>query len=190
MINDITGIIGKTIFVPIAEQRNSIKQCPICFGSGEVTLLLVNGDSYKLPCDYCGKGFDYPMGTVTEWEFFVGVVARVVNRVDIQNAGSADQKIDLISNYNVSHPETSYWTREEALIAAEALKIERENEEETRTEYLKHNTRKSFSWNAGYHSREVKALEKRIEHHKKKAVLCKAKAKEEKDTPTVGEVSK
>jgi hypothetical protein len=52
-------------------------------------------------------------------------------------------------------------------------------EQSTRAEYLKKNMNKKYSWNAGYHLKEAKRSEEQAAYHRKKAMLCKAKAKDD-----------
>jgi len=61
--------IGDVVYFASAGQRQVDIPCPVCFGKREVTLILGNGDSVELPCDYCGKGYDGPRGYVLEYEY-------------------------------------------------------------------------------------------------------------------------
>jgi hypothetical protein len=181
MISETKDMMGKVVWFPVAKQVPVTRTCPICFGKGQVILILGNGDSVLLPCDYCGKGHDYPMGTVQEYDFVCDAFSGIVDNIEIRNFGTEKEEIffHLLDHYSIMHKD-AFYTKEEALKEAEILKKEQEEREANRVEYLKKDKKKSFSWNAGYHTREANSLEKRIEYHRKMAVLCKARSKEEK----------
>ncbi len=71
-----------------------------------------------------------------------------------------------------------YATKEEAQIVANEKKAQRDKDQITRTESIKKDVQKSFSWNAHYHMRHAKKDRESAEYHDKMAVICKARIKE------------
>ncbi len=152
--------------------------CPVCFGKRKVTLTLGNDDTVTLPCDYCRCGYEGPTGYVTEYRYVTAVEPRTITGVRIEET-SAGEKREYSSGYQGLDIWDIFDTEEEALERCKFKVEEKKREEATRVECLKKQARKSFSWNAGYHIREVKRKEKEIEYHREKAVLCKARSKKE-----------
>lgn len=169
--------VGDVVWWATAENKQIEKVCPICFGTLKVTLILGNGNQVVLPCDYCKCGCDGPFGTVREYEFVSGVKQMVIDHVFIQQQVSGDV-VEYRSDHYCLDQENIFDTREAAEQRVIEICANMKLEQETRAENIKKNTNKSYSWNAGYHMREVKEAKKRIEYHERMAVLCKAKSKE------------
>ena len=151
--------------------------CPVCYGKLEVTVTLGNGDSVVVPCDFCGKGYEGPQGTVVDYLPVANAEARVVTRINVQVTGDGEKR-EYVSMNSVLEDELCFATKEEAFARALELKEREETEANTRAERIKKDNLKSYSWNAWYHLRAAKDEEKRMEYHRKMAVLCKARSKE------------
>lgn len=183
MIKDIEDIRGKTVWTPIATQKLATRACPICFGKGRVTLILGNGDSCILPCDYCGKGHDVALGTVDEYDFVCDAYSVYVQYVSIRNKGADDEEISLQeASGRCTYAKNAFLTKEEALSAAQAIKEKNEQEEIRRISFLKKDKKKSFSWNAGYYLRQINDLKKEIALNERKVIYCKARSKKDDNT--------
>lgn len=174
--------VGDVVWVarcaPYAEKR---VPCPVCFGKREVTLILGNKDTVVLPCENCQLGYDPPTGYVTVREPVVKAERVTIDRVKITET-TEGQVREYATNMVTSGAGTTcqilgndkiFDTEEEALIRAteDAQKMNNEN----RNPKAKFD--RSYTWNAGYHMREAKRLQRQVEYHEKQAVLCKAKAK-------------
>ena len=174
--------IGDVIWVPDCGNKQKQVTCPICFGKLRVTLILGNGENVSLPCDYCGKGYEGPRGYVEEHDYVVEATPHTVTgkRSTMTKDGEAvEYHVGSDTCYRIFKPEDCFATREEAQKAAIAKKAQLDREQNERSEYLKHDQRKSYSWNAGYHLRAVKKAQQDIEYHSKMAQLCKEKARKE-----------
>ena len=66
------------------------KKCPICFGNREVQLILGDGTHVKLPCDYCGHGYEEPRGVVREYQRVVKPERHTISRIDSQNINGVE----------------------------------------------------------------------------------------------------
>ena len=169
--------IGDKVWAAFAERRDVTETCPVCFGKLKVTLVLGDGSAVELPCDYCGKGFGYPIGAVQEIRYCSGAELRTIDRVSIEFTGSR-QEVSYRSGNNVLYPEKVFDTEKEALACCEKIAEALNKEQKESAAYIKNDIKKSFSWNAGYHLREAKRHEADAARHRERAVLCKAKSKE------------
>jgi len=158
--------------------------CPVCYGNREVKLILGNGDEVQLPCDYCGKGYDDPKGYVHEYQAISKAEQVTIGSVHItETAAGQDREYRVAKNFVdgacwCPKPEDLFDTEDEANArAAEKAEADR-LDHETRAEYIKKKTHKSFAWNAGYHMREAKRHRHDIEYHERMAVVCKARGKD------------
>jgi len=159
--------------------------CPICFRNKEVKLELGNGDIVIVPCNYCAHSYEPPTGYIKDYKFVSKPKSVIITGVTISTTGpnsETDSEIEYhyAGGYTVNHNENMLFdTREETAVRCEELAIQRQKEIESRADYIKEDKKKSFSWNAGYHLREAKKLRDKILYHKKMAVLCKNRVKEE-----------
>lgn len=170
--------VGDVIWMATNGTMPVDKTCPVCFGKMTVTLILGNGDSVELLCDYCGKGWNGPRGYVTEYEYVAEAKPFFVAGVEVHISSEGE-----IYRYRESggwscDTDRLFATKEEALADSLRRKAEYDKEQETRAEYIKKDTNKSYSWNAGYHMREAKRHRRDAEYHEKKAVICKQRVKE------------
>lgn len=169
--------VGDAVWVARAGYRRVAELCPVCFGKLQVVLTLGNDDTVTLPCDYCGKGYNVPAGTVTEARYSPGAELKTIETVSVSQTTSGETYEYRSGDYILS-PERVFDTKEEALFCCESIAQELNKEQETRTEYIKQYIKKSFSWNAGYHLREARRKEDEAERHRKKAAICKSRGKD------------
>lgn len=169
--------VGDVVWWARCGQVHVSKPCTICFGKLQVTLILGNGDSVILPCNYCGHGIDPPTGIVKEWEYVAEPRQVTIDYVNI-SVTAEGQKREYRSTHYMYEEGLIFDTKEEALLKCEEIKESLRKEQEGSAYHLKANIKKTYSWNAGYHLKCVRRAEQDIEHHRKKAILCKAKAKE------------
>lgn len=183
--------IGDRIWYAHFEKHSSVTQkCPVCFGNLAVVLILGDDSHIKLPCNYCGHGYEDPSGVVTEYERISAVKKKTISRIDSQNINGVETReyfsdeISRDSNNGKYHSyvqcldiDKIFYTEIGAKSKCKEL-IEKDEEYEFgRAERLKENNHKSYAWNAGYHMRIVRKAKKDIEWHTKKAEICKARAK-------------
>jgi hypothetical protein len=155
------------------------KPCPVCVGTKQVTLILGTGESCILPCEYCGKGYEGPRGEVQEYELFSGAVQVTVVEIRTSQTSLGEETEYIFGDHHVEKEDGLFSTREEAVAACAERCAKLDEEHRTRAEYIKKNQAKSYSWNAGYHLREAKQEEESAARHRERAILCKAKAKED-----------
>lgn len=169
--------VGDSVYAASFDLRQESIPCPVCYGKLNVTLILGNGESVVFPCNFCGKGYDAPLGYITEY-----IRKPRCKLVTISGKGSREDengvKIEYrtLDSYCLS-PEDVFETQEEAMIEAQKLADIQGEEEKTRAIYLKKDKMKSYSWNVGYHLREAKRLREQIAYHERMATACKERAK-------------
>jgi len=151
--------------------------CPVCFGKKKATLILGDGNQVELPCTYCTLGYEPPRGFVEEYVTEKRVGVEVIAGREIVE-GNEPIRVRYTTHGGYSHdPDVVFATKEEADAKADALCAEETERREKLAIYLKEKASKSFSWNAGYHLREVKQHREKIAYHERMAVLCKARAR-------------
>ena len=171
--------VDDVIYVAKFNKRKFYVDCPVCFKKGTVDLILGNGDIVTMPCEFCTNGAGTsPSGHVSDYRLEAGTEAIVVNEVEMKVTNQG-QKVEYVSGYCLYQADVVFETADDAMKYA-VLKVAEQNKElETKAEHIKGKPHKNYSWNAGYHMREARDHEKKIEWHKKMAVICKAKAEVE-----------
>jgi len=149
--------------------------CPTCFGKKQVTLILGNGDEVILPCHGCAPGFESARGYIEEYDYISEPEQIYITGMDIEVDGDKE-KVRYRGPY-IYDEEDLFSEQIEAFAKSQEKKRQLDEEQQTRTEHIKKNVHKSFSWNARYHIREAGNHREKAEHHDKMAIVCKAKSK-------------
>jgi len=168
--------IGEFVWAAHYGQTQVKKNCHVCFGKLEVTLILGNGDKVVLPCDYCAKGYDAPRGFDYEYEYIVEPVQVRIDSI-IHHETTNGIKTEVRTTPYLYDQEDLFPNKEDAMSRSKEKAEQKKAEQEQSIEWLKKSKKASFAWNAGYHLKEVNNLKKKIEYHERKAQLCKARTK-------------
>lgn len=168
--------VGDEVWYARYDKIGVKKPCPVCYGEKEVTLILGNKEQVKIPCDYCGKGWDEPRGYVTVYEYVAKAQHLIITGIESKQ-GSIGEEIRYYSGGRYFSNGDLFDTETEAQARCTEKAQEAEREEWATAERLKKNHYKSYAWNAGYHLREANDCRKQAEYHEKKARLCKERAK-------------
>ncbi|OHD19936.1 MAG: hypothetical protein A2Y38_00560 [Spirochaetes bacterium GWB1_59_5] len=174
--------VGDWVWAARAGHRDVISECPVCFGKLAVMLTLGNGEAFTLPCSYCGVGYTAPCGTVKEVQYVSGAEKVRISSVSVESTDNGEQ-VSYQSDHWILYAEDIFDTEVEALARCVEKAAKLNEEQTTRAEYLKGDKKKSFAWNASYHLREAKRHEKQAEYHRRNALLCKEKGKEDQPPP-------
>lgn len=157
--------------------------CPDCGGSARVTVTLHDGTEIKIECGGCYPGgYEPSRGIIRQYEWTAESTRHVITGYQISTHDGVKYEMDRHGGTNCSSwatgtDETIFATEQEAIEAAKMLKVEHEVEENKR--YLaKTKDHKSWAWNASYHRREIKELERKLIYHRGKVEICKAKSKD------------
>jgi len=167
--------VGDKVWFAKCQWETVKKTCPICFGKKEVTLVLGNGESILLPCQGCAPGCEPPTGFISEYEFVVEPELLIITGMEIEIDGEKE-KVRYRSGSDYFNDIDIFTTEEEARTIAELKKKWLVDEQRAKSENIKKNVHKSFSWNASYHMREAKRHRKDALYHDEKAKLCKERS--------------
>jgi len=168
--------VGDKVWYARSGREEVNHTCPVCYGKLVVTLVLGNDEMIKLPCDYCGKGYESPKGYVVEYEWVSKPELLTIEAVNIKREARGDE-VDYRSDRWVLYPDRIFDTEEESLSKCEELSAKNTKDQEEIAIHVKANTNKTYSWKAGYHMRAVKQAEKDIASHSKMATICKERAR-------------
>ena len=170
--------IGDKVWLACCGTKEKRNPCPICAGKLKVTLILGTGEQCVLDCDYCAKGYERPNSFELEWEPYIKPEFVTVSSFETDG-----------KNFNYRFEEGFYAeqdkvfnNREEAEAKCKEIAAELAAQEQKRLEWAKENSKKKYSWNAGYHKREAKRHEKQMNYHKTKAHFMGIRAKENEKT--------
>ena len=166
--------VGDKVFWSRCGTRQVDVPCTVCFGKLYITLILGDGSAIELPCDYCGKGYNAPRGVISVYEYFETAEIRVIDEVRT-NERNGFSSVEYLSDSYYLDKEDIFDSEDDALKRCAFKTEQQRTEQETRTEFIKKDIKKSFSWNAGYHMREAKRLKESISYHEKRAIICKEK---------------
>ena len=156
----------------------------MCFGKKVVMLIMGNDESVEMPCECCGRGREPPCGYVTEWRMNAGVETVIVSQIRTRQT-AVENEIEYQAGSYIYYTKDVFATKEEALAESERRAKQYNIDQETKAEHIKGKPDKNYSWNAGYHMREVKKAKEKIEYHSKMAKICKDRAKDvNRDTQT------
>lgn len=172
--------VGDKVWLARCGTSTVTKTCPICFGKLKVKLILGDDSEIDLPCDYCGKGFEGPVGTVEEYEYVAEPELHTITRVteETTSTGVEYEYHDESQGYCQGlEASLIFITKEETADKCEEIKQAYEIEQAKSIKYLKKSKQKSFSWNAGYHLRCAKQERKSAEYHERMAIICKERSK-------------
>ena len=167
--------IGDTVWLATCGNTQKSIPCEVCYGKKQVKLTLGNDEECIFDCDYCGKGFGYPTGYITSYEWAAEPKQVTVTGISID---SSKQYNYSFSQYHGDN-ENVFLTKEEALVRCAEMVKEHEETSQKQLEHCKFSNKKSYSWNAGYHRSEAKRAKQQLEYHTKKAVFMAAKSKTE-----------
>ena len=140
--------IGDRVWLAGWSAIATTEPCPVCFGKMSVVLILGNGDEVTMPCDYCAKGHGYSRGFVDGRVFGSRATPYTIDSITTAATG-----VEYGANHATLRADRTFATEAEALAAGVAIGDEERSDHEKRVDYGKADARKTFGWNAGYHTR-------------------------------------
>ncbi len=168
--------IGDKVWLANCGTKEKRNPCPICAGKLKVTLTLGSGEQCILDCDYCAKGYEGPQGYELELEPYIKPELVTVSVFETDG-----------KNFNYHFEEEFYAEQDKVFLTKEAAEVkcaqiaaEMAIQEQKRLEWAKENSKKKYSWHAGYHKREAKRHEEQMNYHEKKAHFMAIRVAEEK----------
>lgn len=167
--------VGDTAWVPSYGNMQKLITCPDCLGNRYLTCILGDGTQITFDCECCREGWEYT-GKLRIYEYQANVHSINITGLEIDTKGGIQvhRYKDGCAIYS-----DVFATKEEAMAFAEAKVIEHDKAEQNRIKNHKEYARKSWAWNATYHQRQIKDLEKKIAYHEAKLRAAQPKAKAE-----------
>lgn len=172
--------VGDTVWFAKCRTESVSVECPVCFGARKVTLILGDGTHVELPCGYCGHGCDPPSGVVQETKYITDPEYKIIESVRVEQTDQGESVRYVFWNGWSGDQDTVFATKEEAQVACDAQAARNEGDWRARQEAIRADQNKTYAWNAGYHMREAKECERKLEYHRNAAKVCKERSKKTK----------
>lgn len=170
--------IGDTVYVASWESSEDYLECPDCGGTGRIRVILHSNDEVSIPCATCAPGYGDPTGKVKVHTRTPTVRANVVSGMEIGSGGvEYKAKCGRASHWSLRESDV-FGTEADAMVRAIQLAKEADDEERARVLTKEFPTR-TWAWNASYHRRKVKELERDLLWHKKKLNAAVINTKEQ-----------
>ncbi len=180
--------IGDVVFRADFGRHETFVACPDCLGSKHVKVVLGDGTEVIIECGGCDPGgYEPSTGMIRQYKYETRVRQYQVTGVkttattveyELNHFGggsyyTGNNDFDDLSHDFITHRNV-FATREKALAHGDKLKSEFEESENKRL-MAKTKDAKSWAWNATYHRRCIKDLERQLEYHRSKVEICAAK---------------
>jgi hypothetical protein len=174
--------IGDSLWIPRTDRKQERVPCPVCFTKKHVTLILGDDSCVEVECDYCGKGYGRPQGTVVD---YTQEPRAEPFRVDTIRAETTEKGavFEYKSGCYIARDGDLFPTEEEAVEEAKRRMVEQQKEQDCRADRIKKNQHKSFTWNVGYYKSEIKRCREQLERYEHKMRLCEERARPKKEAP-------
>ncbi len=146
-------------------------ECPVCFKTGWVTLVLGNGEQVKTECEYCVRGFSEPMGVVEEYQRFSDVREVVIGGKEVtENENGRTIEYRTSENHSLHPGDNMFDTKEEAENRAKVMIKEYEDSEVQRLSHRKKSNQSHYSWSVGYYKKRIKEAQRDIDFYSGKLI--------------------
>ena len=168
--------IGDKVFMATYGRNEKFVTCPDCLGSKQVKVVLGDGTEILIECGGCDPGgYQGSTGRIRQYDYSVEAIERTVTGVKTTMSGT-EYELDNFGgcSYYIGDQSKVFATEELAIAAGNLLKQQFEDEENKRL-MAKTKDHKSWAWNATYHRRCIKDLERQLEHHRTKVEICATK---------------
>ena len=170
--------IGDTVFKANYGRHEKWITCPDCLGSSHVKMILGDGTEVTIECGGCDPGgYEPSTGSIKQYDYSTEVKSYTVTGVCMHG----DEVKYELNNFGGGYWHSAddkdvFATNEEAFARGEQLRQEHEAAENKRW-LAKTKDHHSWKWNASYHRRCIKDLERQLEYHRGKVQVCAAKSK-------------
>jgi uncharacterized protein (DUF2164 family) len=155
--------------------------CPACYGKLQVKVILGNDEEVIVPCNSCDRGYEGSVGFIMEGEYLKKVEQITISKVDLEETLESGRKIGRYyfnDGYSICPEDNRLFdTKEDAEKRSDELVEKYELEKQQSITRKKQDPSKTYGWHVRYHSREIKELERKLEYHKTKLIICKSNDK-------------
>lgn len=167
--------VGDKVWAATCGIKDISVPCPVCYGKLKISVILGNGDTHSIDCDFCGgRSYEGAKGYCIQNEWFAAPEQFLITGMDIDDKITYKSRISNCSWRNFEE-EDVFATKEEAEIRCQEL-VKQKNESEQKHFESKEKADKTYSWHVGYHKREVKRLQEQLAYHLAKIPLMQAKS--------------
>ena len=163
--------IGAEVWVARAGRTHIYIECPECFSTRQLKVILADKTEYDIACRGCCSGYDPPSGQIYSYEYQAVAEKVTINGFEADSKGIT-YKVGTDSSYRCYHEDCVFETYEEAFQEADRLVKQNTAEEEARLSHKEHDTR-SWSWHVHYYRKEIRDAESRIEYASKKLGIAR-----------------
>jgi hypothetical protein len=169
--------VGDKVFLASFRYEEKQLVCPACFGKLQLKVILGNDEEVIVPCNSCDRGYLNSTGYITESEWTPKVEEVVIQKIDAEETLEGRKVERYFYNYNWSVcPDDNklFKNKEDAEKRVAELIEEHELNKKESIKRKKQEPIKTYGWHVRYHSREIKELERKLEYHKTKLIICKS----------------
>lgn len=164
--------IGDKVWIASLSNRVLNEICPDCLGTKRVILLLENGDRESLECQTCYPGRFMPStGYLIKTQYQSSADQRIIDSMDIKPGKTTYRFYDRSCD-------DVFETEAEAIVAAEKLRVEAEDDAHMEFVWKKENSRRTWAWNCSYYRKQIKYAKQHIAWAQAKLQIASSKAKE------------
>jgi hypothetical protein len=176
--------LGDTVYMASYDLAEKTIVCPDCLGSAKVKVTLATGEEIMIECGACDPGgYQGSTGRICQYDYAIKIISLPVTGIALL---SDDVEYQLGRNYGGSYRVGTqnginhrvYATEEEAQIGGEELRKKHEDAENQRF-LSKAKDHKTWAWNAAYHRKEIKRIERELQYHNSKIEVCKTHIKDD-----------
>lgn len=168
--------VGDVVFHAKCGMTEKWIQCPDCFGTEKLKVILGDGTELLLDCMGCAPGMQSPMGVIKSYQWAADVEKRVITGMTLNG-----DKVEYHSHvtdccWNTLKPEDTFATIEEAAVRAKELEAIHTQEEAERLLRKERDT-KSWAWHVSYYRGKIRRAKQDIEYAEKRLGIAQQKAK-------------
>ena len=169
--------IGDKVWYASFERREKRIVCEDCYGDKYITVIMGDSSKVTIQCAGCQSGIEPSRGWNLIYEYEAKSQLTTINRIEIKK-----ESIEYYTDYGCGENRV-FATKEEADEKATELGRDYYAEQINRIKNLKEHNKRTWSWNAHYHRRQIKEAQRNLEYHTAKLNVAKIKAKEDEDLP-------
>lgn len=167
--------VGDRVWVAEISSLDRWEPCPDCFGKKFLTVILGDDSRVTIDCAGCSSGYQPPRGLVKVYERKPEPRSRIISGMDIRGK-DVTYHVGSSSSYRTYSEDVVFSTEGEALVRAQALAKEQEEDDLKRILQKEKDTR-TWSWNATYHRRCLRDAKKQLAYHEEKLAAAKTHEK-------------
>lgn len=165
--------IGQTVYRASYTSYDDGVTCPDCGGTGRVRVIFHDDTIASVDCGLCSVGYNPPTGRILVYKYTPVAIPTTIKGFEVS---SDEIRYETHDCYR-STQEDIFDNEKDCLTRAQFL-VGLINEAQESKIATKEKNTKSWAWNASYHRREIKELQRRTDYHTRKLNVASLKVKE------------